>query len=37
MNAGVMKKTANGAVCDAVHRLHQGVLYIQNGMRFHGI
>jgi hypothetical protein len=40
MNAGVKKKkkkTANGAVCDAVNRLHQGVLYIQNVIWFHGI
>ena len=29
-------KTANGALRDAVHRHHQGVLYCRNVIQFHG-
>jgi hypothetical protein len=29
-------KAANGAVCDAVRRLHQDVLCFQNVIRSHG-
>ena len=31
-----LDKIANDVLCDAVHRLYRGVVYLQNVKEFHG-
>jgi len=31
-----LNKTANDVLCDTVHRLYRGVVYLQNVKQFHG-